>query len=78
MQIATFVETLEFDNLIAQAAVTVTGAETRKESRGAHARTRTTRSATTSIGWSTTLPRAEPSHGVGAARRKTDRYIRRR
>jgi succinate dehydrogenase / fumarate reductase flavoprotein subunit len=32
------VETLEFDNLIAQAAVTVTGAENRKESRGAHAR----------------------------------------
>ncbi|HET6388793.1 succinate dehydrogenase flavoprotein subunit [Hyphomicrobium sp.] len=32
------VETLEFDNLIAQAAVTVVGAENRKESRGAHAR----------------------------------------
>lgn len=32
------VETLEFDNLIAQAAVTVTGAENRQESRGAHAR----------------------------------------
>jgi succinate dehydrogenase / fumarate reductase flavoprotein subunit len=32
------VETLEFDNLIAQAAVTVTGAENREESRGAHAR----------------------------------------
>jgi succinate dehydrogenase / fumarate reductase flavoprotein subunit len=32
------VETLEFDNLISQAAVTVTGAENRKESRGAHAR----------------------------------------
>jgi succinate dehydrogenase / fumarate reductase flavoprotein subunit len=32
------VETLEFDNLIAQAAVTVAGAENRKESRGAHAR----------------------------------------
>ena len=32
------VETLEFDTLIAQAAVTVTGAENRKESRGAHAR----------------------------------------
>ncbi len=32
------VETLEFDNLIAQAAVTVTGAENRRESRGAHAR----------------------------------------
>jgi succinate dehydrogenase / fumarate reductase flavoprotein subunit len=32
------VETLEFDNLIAQAAVTVIGAENRKESRGAHAR----------------------------------------
>ena len=32
------VETLEFDNLIAQAAVTVVGAESRKESRGAHAR----------------------------------------
>ena len=31
-------EALEFDNLIAQAAVTVTGAENRKESRGAHAR----------------------------------------
>ncbi len=32
------VETLEFDNLIAQAAVTVNGAANRKESRGAHAR----------------------------------------
>ena len=32
------VETLEYDNLIAQAAVTVAGAVERKESRGAHAR----------------------------------------
>jgi succinate dehydrogenase / fumarate reductase flavoprotein subunit len=32
------VETLEYDNLIVQAAVTVVGAENRKESRGAHAR----------------------------------------
>ncbi|MES1200837.1 MAG: succinate dehydrogenase flavoprotein subunit [Pseudomonadota bacterium] len=32
------VETLEFDNLIAQAAVTVAGAVNRTESRGAHAR----------------------------------------
>lgn len=32
------IETLEYDNLIAQAAVTVTGAENRQESRGAHAR----------------------------------------
>ncbi|HRD77181.1 MAG TPA: FAD-binding protein, partial [Hyphomicrobiaceae bacterium] len=32
------VETLEYDNLIAQAAVTMAGAENRKESRGAHAR----------------------------------------
>ena len=32
------IETLEFDNLIAQAAVTVTGALNRQESRGAHAR----------------------------------------
>jgi succinate dehydrogenase / fumarate reductase flavoprotein subunit len=32
------VETLEYDNLICQAAVTVVGAENRKESRGAHAR----------------------------------------
>jgi len=31
-------EALEFDNLICQAVVTVTGAENRKESRGAHAR----------------------------------------
>jgi succinate dehydrogenase / fumarate reductase flavoprotein subunit len=32
------VETLEFDNLITQAAVTVAGALERRESRGAHAR----------------------------------------
>jgi succinate dehydrogenase / fumarate reductase flavoprotein subunit len=32
------VETLEFDNMIAQAAATVTGALARQESRGAHAR----------------------------------------
>ncbi|HEY7548753.1 MAG TPA: FAD-binding protein, partial [Hyphomicrobiaceae bacterium] len=32
------VETLEYDNLIIQAAVTVVGAEARTESRGAHAR----------------------------------------
>ena len=32
------VETLEYDNLIAQAAVTVVGASNRQESRGAHAR----------------------------------------
>ncbi len=32
------VETLEFDNLISQAAVTVEGAHNREESRGAHAR----------------------------------------
>jgi succinate dehydrogenase / fumarate reductase flavoprotein subunit len=32
------VETLEYDNLIVQAAVTVAGAANRKESRGAHAR----------------------------------------
>jgi succinate dehydrogenase / fumarate reductase flavoprotein subunit len=32
------IESLEYDNLIVQAAVTVVGAEARKESRGAHAR----------------------------------------
>ncbi len=32
------IETLEYDNLIAQAAVTVVSADNRKESRGAHAR----------------------------------------
>jgi succinate dehydrogenase / fumarate reductase flavoprotein subunit len=32
------VETLEYDNLVAQAVVTMYGAENRKESRGAHAR----------------------------------------
>ena len=32
------IETLEFDNLISQAAVTVQGAHAREESRGAHAR----------------------------------------
>jgi len=32
------VETLEYDNLISQAAVTMHSAENRKESRGAHAR----------------------------------------
>jgi len=32
------IETLEFDNLIVQAVVTMEGAENRKESRGAHAR----------------------------------------
>ena len=31
------IETLEYDNLIAQAAVTMLSAENRKESRGAHA-----------------------------------------
>ena len=32
------IETLEYDNLICQAAVTMVGAESRKESRGSHAR----------------------------------------
>ena len=32
------IETLEFDNLISQSAVTVAGALAREESRGAHAR----------------------------------------
>ena len=32
------IETLEYDNLIIQAAVTVSGAHARQESRGAHAR----------------------------------------
>ena len=32
------IETLEYDNLISQAAVTMLSAENRKESRGAHAR----------------------------------------
>ena len=32
------VETLELDNMIGQALITVVGAENRKESRGAHAR----------------------------------------
>ena len=32
------IETLEYDNLIAQAAVTIEGALSRQESRGAHAR----------------------------------------
>ena len=32
------IETLEFDNLISQSAVTVQGAHAREESRGAHAR----------------------------------------
>ena len=32
------IETLEFDNLIVQAVVTMDGAGNRKESRGAHAR----------------------------------------
>ena len=37
-RIGDLVETLEYDNLIIQAAVTVAGAEARHESRGAHAR----------------------------------------
>ena len=32
------IETMEYDNLIAQAAVTMVAAEERKESRGSHAR----------------------------------------
>ena len=32
------IETLEYDNLICQAATTMVGAENRKESRGSHAR----------------------------------------
>ena len=43
------VETLEFDNLIAQAAVTVTGPRTARKA-AAPMRARTTRTATTSIG----------------------------
>jgi succinate dehydrogenase/fumarate reductase flavoprotein subunit len=44
------VEALEYDNLIAQAAVTVNGAANRKESRGAHAREDFRQTATTSTG----------------------------
>ena len=35
---ADLVETMEYDNLISQAAVTMVAAENRKESRGSHAR----------------------------------------